>query len=53
MEEARIDYGFYTKKMKELLSKLQDQDRHLTQTLDEFSEVMRRCYEAKRILEGE
>jgi len=53
MEKARIDYGFYTKKAKELLCKLQDQNRHLIRTLDEFSDAMQRCHEAKRILEGE
>lgn len=51
--KARIDYGFYTKKAKELLCKLQDQNRHLIRTLDEFSDAMQRCHEAKRILEGE
>lgn len=51
MERARIDYGFYTKRAKELLCKLQDQNRHLTRTLDEFTDAMRHCHEAKRILE--
>lgn len=51
MEKDRIDYGFYTKRAKELLCKLQDQNRHLTRTLDEFTDAMRHCHEAKRILE--
>ena len=52
MEKARIDYGFYKKIANELLCKLQDQNRHLTRTMDEFTDAVRRCNEAKRILRG-
>lgn len=53
VEKARIDYGFYAKKAQELLAKLQDQNRSMTRTLDEFTAAVQRCHEAKRILEGE
>ena len=52
MEKARIDYGFYTKKAKELLCKLQDQNRHLIRTLDEFSDAMQRCTKQKEYLKA-